>query len=818
MQIPRATYRLQFNAGFRLPDALALVPYFHAIGVSHVYASPLFKATPHSVHGYDVCDFNQLNPEIGTESDLEQLASALHTKSLGLVLDIVPNHMGVASPENMWWWDVLKNGHTSNFAGHFDIDWESSNPGLRGKILVPILGDNYENILAKGELQIQKDNGEFILRYFDKILPLAPNTISSGIALECLNSSPAALDKLIGQQHYRLAFFRDGDNELNYRRFFAVSTLAAIRVEDEKVFSDVHALLRRWLDRGWLDGLRVDHPDGLRDPEKYLQWLRAIAPNAWIVVEKILGPEESLPASWPVQGTTGYDFLNQVSGLFIDSSKEQVLTDFYSEFTGAPIDLAAIGQQQKRLVLNTLFVTEVNRLTELLVKISSHHQGYKSFSREQLREALIELTTSFPVYRTYVSDRRNSVSEADANFIKQAVDQAQKQRSDLAPELFDLLSGLLFRSIVGASEDEFVARFQQLTSPAMAKGIEDTAFYCFNRFVSLNEVGGNPAKFGVSVEEFHGYCCQRQKLRPDSMLASSTHDTKRGEDVRARMNLLSEIPDEWRAAVSRWSKTNERHRWNSYPDRNAEYLYYQTLVGAWPVSFERALDYMKKASRESSQHTTWTDPNVPYERALQNFIAETMRDPEFTSDLEHFIGTLADAAAVNSLAQTLIKLTAPGVPDIYQGTELWDLSLVDPDNRRPVDFALRQRLLRDTKGLTAEEIWTHRAEGLPKLRLIRKALKLRERHPDFSSLFYEPRFAHGPVAENVIAFSRGGKVITLVPRLLSKLTHSWQDTSFGLPTGNWRNEFTGEKFAGEVCLKNLFGKFPVALFSRTEND
>ncbi len=485
-KIPRATYRLQFNEHFRLPDALALVPYLHELGVSHIYASPLFKAVPHSVHGYDVCDFNQLNPEIGTEADLEKLVNALRERKMGLVLDIVPNHMGIASPENLWWWDVLKNGRPSKFANHFDINWESSDEKLRGKILVPILGDDYEKVLERGELKIERENDEFLLRYFENKFPLAPNTFNHGLrgfqkiesAKSAVNLNRAELDKLIQKQNYRLACWRDGDLRLNYRRFFAVSTLAAIRVEDEKVFNDVHALLRKWIEKGWLDGLRVDHPDGLRDPENYLRRLRALAPDLWIIVEKILQSKEQLPDSWPVQGTTGYDFLNQVNGLFIDSTNEKNLTDFYSKFTGEPTDTSRLVQEKKKLVLKTLFATEVSRLTKILIQIAPCHSIQK-ISREQFREALIEFAASFPVYRTYVRADENFVGENDFHFIREAAARMKEFRTDLPPELPDFLSSLSLLKFRDELEIEFVARFQQLTSPVMAKGVEDTAFYCF---------------------------------------------------------------------------------------------------------------------------------------------------------------------------------------------------------------------------------------------------------------------------------------------------------------------------------------------------
>jgi (1->4)-alpha-D-glucan 1-alpha-D-glucosylmutase len=836
MQIPCATYRLQFNEHFRLTDALALVPYLRDLGISHIYASPLFRAVPHSTHGYDVCDFTRLNPEIGTEADLEKLAKALHGGKMGLVLDIVPNHMGIASPENVWWWDVLKNGRASKFAKYFDIDWNSPDPKLRGKILVPILGGEYERILERGELLIgaraarlrgdepttrgravRAPAAEFILRYRQHEFPLAPDSISKSISVEQFNSNPAALDGLIQRQNYRLAFWRDGDRKINYRRFFAVSALAALRIEDEKIFNDVHTLVRKWIENGWLDGLRVDHPDGLRDPVNYLQRLRAMAPRAWIVVEKILQPEEQLPVSWPVQGTTGYDFLNQVNGLFIDAAGEKAFTSFYAEFTAEPTNYAVLVREKKRAVLKMLFAAESNRLADLLFEVAARRNAFQKLPRAKLQEALSEVIICFPVYRSYITGNGGAVSAADLAAIKSAVHPACEERNDLSPEMFAYIHALLLKPQRGKSARQFIARFQQLTGPVMAKGVEDTASYCFNRFASLNEVGGDPGTFGVSVDGFHRFLQRQRNDWPHSQLATSTHDTKRAEDVRARLNVLSEIPEIWAQTVRRWSIMNACHRQNDFPDRNAEYLFYQTLAGAWPLSVERAQFYMEKAAHESKQHTTWTNRNALYEKALRSFVFETMSDAEFTADLERFTGTLANAATVNSLAQTLVKLTAPGVPDIYQGCELWDWSLVDPDNRRPVDFNLRQRLLVEMKSLSVGEIWERRAEGLPKLWVIQKTLELRARLPDFSDLTYQPLFARGAKAEHIVAFSRGGKIIAVVPRFLLKLKNDWQGTSLDLPPGNWSNEFAGENHGGEASVERLLQKFPVALLARKEN-
>jgi len=819
--MPRATYRLQFNAHFRLPDALTLVPYLQELGISHVYASPLFKATPQSSHGYDVCDFNQLNPEIGREADLKRLADELHARKMGLILDLVPNHMGVSSPENGWWWDVLAKGERSEFARHFDIDWKSEENDLQGKVLVPILGADFETVLNQGELQLLCEQGRPVLGYHEHRLPIAPETAAemptNAEGLKQINTNPAQLGEFNRRQHYELAFHERGDRQINYRRFFAINTLAAVRVETEETFDASHGLLRRWLAAGWLDGLRVDHPDGLRDPVKYLERLRALAPKAWIVVEKILGTDEALPAHWPIQGTTGYDFLNQVNGLFVDASSEKTLTDLYVSFTGREGTYPAMLLEKKRDVLKTLLVAEWNRLTGLLAAVAAGDAVAKQYSRDQLKECLAEVIACFPVYRSYLSS--DSVPEAaDIAAIKEAVHLACDNRPELPAAIFAYIHALLLQPKPGQAAEDFVARLQQLTGAVMAKGAEDTAFYCYNRFASLNEVGGNPARFGVSLPAFHSANQQRRQEWPQAQLATSTHDTKRAEDVRARLNVLSEIPDRWAQAVRRWAGMNERHRHGNFPDRNAEYLYYQTLVGAWPLSEERAQAYQEKVVREAKEYTNWTRRNEEYETALRQFISGTLHDDGFIRDLEHFVGEISEAAGVNSLAQTLIKLTAPGVPDIYQGCELLDLSLVDPDNRRPVDFARRQLLIEAARVLPAEEVWKRRDGDLAKLWLIKKTLAARGRIGGFAELDYEPVYARGPRHEQVVAYSRGGQVIAVAPRFHQKFDQDWQDTDLELPGGQWAEEFSGQVFAGRVRMAELFRKFPVALLVRKEQE
>lgn len=822
--VPRATYRLQFHRGFTLRRAIELVPYLHDLGVSHLYASPLLKACPGSAHGYDVCDHSQINPEIGSEKELEELVAMLRRHGMGLVLDIVPNHMGICGRENAWWWDVLKFGRSSEFAHYFDIDWRTPDPRLRDKVLVPVLGDYYGRILERGELKLVHEQGEFLLAYHEHRFPLSSHTMpvsSEPIPqlLAYLNADPTQLDAVIQKQHYRLAGWRHGNAELNYRRFFDVSALAGLRVEDQDVFGAVHALVLRWYGQGWIDGFRVDHPDGLHDPTEYFERLRAAAPRAWIVAEKILQPGEMMPEDWPVAGTTGYEFIRRVTGLFIDPEGEKPLTDIYAEFTGEPTDYGVVVREKQRLVLRDLLEAEVNWLTRLLVRIAANYWRYRDFAEADLREALIEVTTRLPVYCTYVQAHLGRVPDADAAVISETIAWTRQRRRDLPPEVFDFIGDLLLLRLRGDTEHEFVMRFQQLTGPTMAKGAEDTACYCFNRLIALNAVGGDPSRFAMSPDFFHERCARALRRWPHSMLTTSTHDTKRAGDVRMRICLLSEIPQKWSAAVVQWSAMNEKHRRGTWPDRNLEYFYYQTLVGAWPLTPERALAVVEKASREAKQHTSWTRPNPAYDAALREFVTGTLGDQEFVASLERFVAPLGEPGQVNSLAQTLLKLTTPGVPDIYQGNELWDLSLVDPDNRRPVDFETRKRLLAEAKQLSVEQVWQRRDEGLPKLWLIQKTLQFRHRHPGVFEAdgSYEPLHAQGRKAAHVVAFARTGRAITIVPRLVVGLANDWADTRLRLPDGEWLNQFTGENVTGgERALAGLLRQFPVALLSRKD--
>ncbi len=832
---PRATYRLQFNEQFRLADALALVPYLHELGLSHVYASPLLAARPHSPHGYDVCDFSRLNPELGTEADLEQLVTALRERGMGLVLDIVPNHTGIGGPENRWWWDVLTRGQASPSASCFDIDWQSPDPRLRGKVLVPVLEAPYQQVLETGGLQLHFDGQAYALRYAELQFPLAPDSLSGleqlggavpaeaaaiAQAVREVNASPDALDALVQRQHYRLSCWRNADTELNYRRFFNIPTLAGLRTEEPGVFNEVHQRVFAWHQRGWVEGWRVDHIDGLREPEEYLRRLRSRTPGAWVVVEKVLGPDEHLPGTWPVAGTTGYDFLTRATGLFIDPAGERPLTDFYALFSGQTADYPALVLEKKRLVLRESLNAELNRLAALALQIAARQWRARDFSPDEWRAGLIELIACLPVYRTYARPGPGRISEADAARISEAIAAARRQRPDLDAGLFDFLGDVMRLRVRGDLEAELVLRLQQVTGPAMAKGVEDTAFYCFNRLIALNEVGGDPGRFGCSVEEFHRACAEAQPDRPHSLLATTTHDSKFSEDVRARLALLSEIPEPWSTAVRRWAAINERHRRAELPDRNIEYRFYQTLVGAWPLEPDRALACLDKAACEAKVHTTWTRRNRQYEEALRAFIAGALSDAEFTSDVERFVRSMAEAGYVNSLAQTLLKLTAPGVPDFYQGSELWDFSLADPDNRRPVDFQRRQRALAELASLSVEEVWRRRAEGLPKLWLIRRVLRSRAEWEGLldGSSSYRPLSPRGAKSGHVVAFLRGANAITVVPRLVLGLHGDWADTTLELPVGQWQNELTNENgLKGSVALGWLLHLFPVAWLTRKES-
>ncbi len=880
MPVPLSTYRLQLHAKFTFDDAMAIAGYLSDLGISHVYSSPYLQATQGSMHGYDVVDHNRVNDELGGSKGHERFSLELGRAGLGQVLDIVPNHMAIGTRANAQWWDVLENGPSSKFADFFDVEWDPPEAKLRNTVLVPVLGDHYGRVLEAGELKIEREGGKFVVRYHEHVYPIAPDSMSVllaaaadscasedlafladtlsrlprptwtdraskerrhrnkeivarnlenlcesnpgiaqaiGEALDKANANPDALDLILSQQNYRLAYWRTAGRELGYRRFFDVNTLAGLRMEDERVFQFTHRLILGWLRTGVLDGVRIDHPDGLLDPTAYFDRLHTAAPEAWIVAEKILEPGEELRPSWQIAGTTGYDFLFRVNSLFVDPEGEKPLTDFYTEFTGESADLHEIVAARKEQVLRETLGSDLNQLTALFASVCEAHRRFRDFTRHEIHQAIRTLIACFPVYRTYVVAQTAYVEPTDVRYINAAVEDAKSRRADISADLFDFIRSVLLLDVRGERESEFVMRFQQFTGPAMAKGVEDTTFYVFNRLVSLNEVGGDPGIFGLSPDEFHRLSDESFRRWPAAMLASTTHDTKRSEDVRARINLISEMPDRWTEAVRRWSAHNERHRTAGMPDRNMEYLFYQTLFGAWPIEADRIAQYMEKASREAKSNTSWTLRNQEYDDALQKFIAGACGDAEFLGDFGAFTAEYVWPGRVNSLAQTLIKLTAPGVPDIYQGTEIWNLSLVDPDNRRPVDYALRRGLLADLERLTIEELCARADSGLPKLLVTHRALQLRRERPRVFGPegVYERLPASGAKANHVIAFARASEIVTIVPRLILGLAGGWQDTGLELPAGSWRDILTGESFRGGMAdLSSVTGSFPVSLLVR----
>lgn len=874
---PVATYRLQMGADFGFDRAAAVVPYLRELGISHIYTSPYLQAAVGSTHGYDVVDPTRVSGEMGGPEAHARLCGELDKFGMGQMIDVVPNHMAIIGSQNPWWWDVLENGPSSRYASYFDVDWESSDERWPNKVLLPVLDDHYGRVLEAGELRLVRRDSLFTLQYHEQVFPVDPSSLDvllgraagvcgsemlgfiagayarlphskvvarqaveqrhrdkavlAEILSSCMrddaaaaaavdaevgriNSNADAMDALVDGQNYRLAFWRTSGRDLGYRRFFDVDSLAGLQVEEEEVFYATHMLPITWARNGAVHGLRVDHPDGLRDPAQYLRRLHQVCPDSWIVVEKILESDEKLPAAWPVDGTTGYDFLNLSGGLFVDAEGEKPLTELYADFTGEPVDFQSVRRVCKRKVAKELLGSDLNRLTALFVDICERHRRHRDYTRHELHEALTEVAACFPVYRTYVSIGDGLVSGSDMRYVTEAVEQAVAERPDIDPQLFGFLRDMLLLRIPGPLEGELAMRFQQLTGPVMAKGVEDTAFYRFHRLASLNEVGGDPERFGISVEEFHRRCAEKLAEHPMSLLASSTHDTKRSEDVRARLALLSEIPDRWSAFVRRAAQHNERHRRGDGPDRNVEYLIYQTLVGAWPIDVERMTAYVEKTLCEAKMFTSWTQRNEDYEQGVRDFVRDVLEDVEFRSLLEEFVAPLVMPGRINSLSQALIKLTAPGVPDIYQGTELWDLSLVDPDNRRPVDFELRAELLARLETISIDEVMERFDEGLPKLWLIHQALRLRRQHPELFGAggSYVPLEARGAKAGHVVAFMRGDAAATVAPRLVLGLGGDWGNTVVEMGSGRWRNELTGELYeGGGIRVSQILERFPVGL-------
>ncbi len=953
-RVPTATYRLQLNRNFTFRDATAIIPYLSKLGVSHCYASPYLRARPGSVHGYDIIDHNSLNPEIGTVEEYEKFVDELHRHGMGQILDIVPNHMGVMGSDNTWWLDVLENGEASEYADFFDIDWDPIKDELQGKVLIPILADQYGNVLERGDLRLtfDVDRGEFSIFYHEHRFPVDPaeyrrilnfrvspsqeqpdtpdenvlelQSIATAFShlpgrrgltpeqraernrekevqkrrlaalcdrsaevknllkanVEGMNGrtddlhSYEALHDLIKAQAYRLAQWRVAADDINYRRFFDINDLAALCIENEEVFSRTHHFILELIAHGKINGLRIDHPDGLYDPTGYFlhlkERIRAKVENAdrqpYIVAEKILTGKERLRKDWPIDGTTGYDFANLVNGLFVDANAGDKMNRIYRSFAGERPDFEDQTYTGRKLILRAVLASELNVLANFLSRIALSNRHTCDFTLNSLRNALAEIISSFPVYRTYVRDRE--VSSDDRRYIEQAV--AIGRRRSHAPDLtvFDFIRRVLLVEINGEEPGwykraitRFAMKFQQVTAATMAKGIEDTVFYRFNCLVSLNEVGGNPGKFGTSLKDFHRANQERLQFWPHAMLSSSTHDSKRSEDVRARIDVLSEIPARWRLRLRRWRE------WNRYskrviegqlaPTSNDEYLLYQTLVGMWPTASldegnwsrfsERIEQYMLKAVREAKEHTSWANIHQEYEGALSSFtraiLARGNQNP-FFADFSEFHRRVAKLGAYNSLSQCLLKLTSPGVPDIYQGNELSEFSLVDPDNRREVDYEKREQLLRQVQpDATSPQELIGRVRGFAldlndsraKLYVTNIALGLRRRDPRLFQLgSYTPLNVSGSRSAHVVAFAReyeGRVAIVAVPRLFglllgnnfdSKLDEEvWSDTTVetaSAQTTCYHNLFTGEciPLGGigrrrSLPVARLFSDFPVAL-------
>lgn len=931
--LPLATYRLQLNREFTFNQAREIVSYLARLGISHVYASPILKARPGSMHGYDVTDHTQLNPELGTREEFDAFVATLHEHGLGLIVDIVPNHLGVMGNDNQWWLDVLENGPAARAAQFFDIDWQPARSSMRDRILVPILGEPFGSVLEKGELKLNFDaaTGGFFVCYYENRFPIDPREYPRIFAphqalldahlpaddldrgdLESLLTSfghlpprneitaeaieiryrdkeahkrrltrlierspaiaklidavveasqgepgkPSSFDvlhELLEAQAYRLSYWRVAVDEINYRRFFDVNNLAALRMDEKEVFDSAHALIFELIDAGKIDGLRIDHSDGLYDPQTYFERLqRRYAQDdnprpLYVVTEKILAAHERLPESWLVHGTTGYEFAALATGWLVCSDEESQVTRRYRAFTDDSIDFDELVYRTKKLVMHASLAAEVETLATQLDRIAQMDRHTADFTRASLRGAIIEVIARFPVYRTYIS--HESVSDEDRRIVNWAIGIARGE-SQIEQSVFDFLRDVLLGDAAVERPEsrramrEFAMKFQQVTSPVTAKGVEDTAFYRFNRLICLNEVGSEPRRFGVSSAAVHQANLERAKSWPYAMLASTTHDTKRSEDVRARIAVISELPDHWKLHLSRWSKLNASKRrevnGGAAPSRSDEYMLYQTLAGFWEpnvessVLIERLQGYLIKAAREAKKTTSWITPNAEYEKALCDFAAQLLDHPErnaFLRDFTTFVEPIMFFGGLNSLIQTALKLTSPGVPDIYQGTERLSLSLVDPDNRRPVDYEHGVQLL---ERVQQSEVTSLLAEiSAAKLWVTWKLLQLRQSMKGvFAGGGYTPLQVEGAKCEHVLAFTRSDQehtVIVVLPRWCARLKAglmefplgdaSWGDTVVAAPlSGAFKDVLTGRLFDPEGAIENrrlrlgsLLESFPIAV-------
>jgi (1->4)-alpha-D-glucan 1-alpha-D-glucosylmutase len=785
-RVPVSTYRLQLHAGFGFAEAAGVADYLAAVGVSHAYLSPILQAAPGSMHGYDVVDHSRVSADLGGEAGFRAMAGEFRRHGLGVVVDIVPNHMAVPVPEslNRPLWSVLRDGRGSPFAPWFDVDWAAQD----GRLLLPILAGPAEDCLS--DLVLDHRGGQPVLRYFDHVLPVRPGT------------ADRPLPDLLAAQHYRLAGWRAAAAELNWRRFFDISSLIAVRVEDPAVFDATHEVILRLVAEGLIDGLRVDHPDGLADPRGYLARLAERTGGRWVATEKILTGDEQLPADWRCAGTTGYDALGVVGGLFLDPAGAAPLTAEYEQFTGGPAEFTGVAEAAKRAEAQHALAAEVGRLARLLA--GARHPALGPLSSADVTAILTELLTAMPVYRAYVLPGEPAPPKSAA-VVARAADAA---REYLPQRLHDGLAAAASLILGAGGHAQLVTLFQQVCGPVMAKGVEDTAFYRWSRLVALNEVGGDPDRFGRAPEEFHGFAARLAVDWPATMTTLSTHDTKRQEDVRARLAVLAEIPRAWAAEVARWHERALAQTSGAAPEPDTEYLMWQTLAGAWPVDSERLTGYLRKAMREAKARTSWTDPDPEYESMVLTFAEAVLDDDELTGQIASFVAGLAADAAANSLGMKLVQLTMPGVADTYQGCELAGLSLVDPDNRRPVDFSQRAGLL---AGLDAGQP----AASLDELKLLvtSTALRLRRARPDWFAGGYTPLPAAGPAARHAVAFRRGGAV-TVVTRHPAGLRQrgGWGGTTLPLSDGPWRDLLSGARHAGpRPLLSTLTQRHPVAL-------
>ena len=795
----RSTYRFQLGPGRGFAAVAAAADHLADLGVSHAYLSPVLAAGRGSTHGYDVVDHARINPELGGEEGLLAAAEALHRRGIGLVVDVVPNHMAIPVPEslNAVLWSVLRDGPTSGYARWFDVDWREHR-----SLLVPVLGRPIDEVLDAGDLSLDELDGEPVVRYFDHVFPVRRGT--EGLPLEALLDS----------QHYRLAYWQVSDEEVNYRRFFDVDTLVAVRVEDEGVFDATHELLLRLVDDGVVDGLRIDHPDGLADPRRYLRRLASRTDGAWVVVEKILEPGELLPNDWACAGTTGYDALRMIGGALVDPAGRPALVEAFAGHTGVDAPFADVVEQAKRDVLDQVLAAEVDRLAASASAVCQAELRLRDHSRRGLREALVELLVAMPVYRAYVVPGEPAPPAAVA-LVEEAAGTAVERRPGRAADIRlvrDLVLGRLGRS---PAKDELLVRFQQTCGPVMAKGLEDTAFYRWFPLVGLAEVGGEPDAIGVAPDELHTWARQALVSWPEGMSTLSTHDTKRSEDVRARLSLLSEVPWEWATAVRAWHAAAPFDE-----DLATEWFAWQTLVGAWPVDAERLWPVLQKSAREAKRLTSWTAPDEEFEKRLEAWLHDVLADADLVRSLEQMVERLHPGFASQVLAQRLLLGMLPGVPDTYQGCEVVDLSLVDPDNRREPDAGRIGAALDRARGGVDPVADLDAA----KAKVVRATTRLRADHPEWfgRGSLYLPLAAEGDAADHVLSLARGAAgadAVAVATRLPLRLASrgGWAGTSLELPDGRWTDVLTGaEHEGGSADVSALLGGWPVALLVRED--